>query len=118
MLYNVKLETTVEAPSAEAAKQTILAEIDGASGTRIEVVPANEWRVAISFKPHLTFDVTVQAESPEDAEDKAYRLVEDEALYGAGLSGVLELAYDAYELNEVDIDASDAESINDEEEDA
>ena len=117
MKYKVELEATVEAESAETAEDMMfgaLARCADDIGTK--VVPAKEWYVDVQVTATCTFAVKVNAESAEDAENKAYELVEDEARYGDGITGALELAaYDGYELVDLDIAVSEGEPVDDEE---
>jgi hypothetical protein len=119
MQYKVKLEATVEAESAESAKQIVLGKPNEFAGpVQIEAVPTKEWTVYVEITATCAFAVKVNAESAEDAKCKAYELVDDEARYGHGITGVLELAdNDDYELADLDIAVYDAEPVEDEEDD-
>jgi hypothetical protein len=58
----------------------------------------------------------VNAESTEDAESKAYEVVENEAYYGGGTPGVLDLAeYGFLDIRGLDINTYDATPVDDEE---
>ena len=46
---------------------------ESAGEVKIEAVPTKEWNVSIELTPLLTFSVTVNAETAEDAECKALR---------------------------------------------
>ena len=120
MKYKVELEATVEAESAEAAEHMIFGALAGcADDIGTKVVPAKEWNVSIELTPLLTFSVTVNAESAEAAESKAYELVEDQAYYGNGIPGVLDLAdFNDYDIGGLDINAYDATPVEEDEEDA
>ena len=117
MKYNVKLEATVEAPSAEAAEQMVFDNAAESAGeVKIEVVPAKKWTVDVEITATLTFPVAVNAESAEDAKCKAYELVENEAYCGDGIPGVLDLAdWSVYDLGDLDINTYEAVPVEDEE---
>jgi hypothetical protein len=117
MKYKVELEATVEAESAETAEDMMFGALAGcADDIGTKVVPAKEWYVDVQVTATCTFAVKVNAESAEDAENKAYELVEDEARYGDGIPGVLEMAdNDNYELVDLDIAVTDAAPEEDEE---
>ena len=119
MKYNVTLEATVEADSAEAAEDMMFGALACcADDIGTKVVPAKKWTVDVEITATCAFAVKVNAESAEDAKCKAYELVDDEARYGHGITGVLELAdNDDYELADLDIAVYDAEPVEDEEDD-
>ena len=99
MKYNVKLETTVEAASAEAAKQVAFTNpSECGSPVQIEVLPDKKWRVTVNFATHHIFTLTVCAESAEDAESKAYSLAKTLRLDNP-------VAYDAELVEQVGDDA-------------
>ncbi len=115
MQYDVTLKATVEAESAEAAEQLVFDKAaDSAGEVDVTAIPTKEWNVGIQLKPVLTFCVNVNAESAEDAESKAYELVEKEVESGSGIHGALDLAED-YEVNGLEIEASYAIPLDDEE---
>jgi hypothetical protein len=83
---------------------------DSAGEVEITAVPTKEWTVALELTPRLVFSVTVNAESAEDAEEKAYKLVQDVA--DDGISNVLDLAeYCECEVFDLDIGVYGAEPI-------
>jgi hypothetical protein len=111
MKYNVSLEATVEAASAEAAEQMVF---DKAAGdVDVTAVPTKEWLVSVDYTSCLTFRVTVHAESAEDAESKADELVAKASFFD-GIPGVLDLAEFGHVLTDR-IEAYDAEPADDDE---
>ena len=117
MKYNVTLEATVEADSAEAAEDMMFGAVAcGADDIGTKVVPAKKWTVDVEITATLTFPVAVNAESAEDAKCKAYELVENEAYCGDGIPGVLDLAdWSVYDLGDLDINTYEAVPVEDEE---
>jgi hypothetical protein len=67
MQYEVRLKATVEAPSAEAAKTLFNAE-KGVISTVVDVTPDKQWAVTVSVPVIYVFDLTVNAESKDEAE--------------------------------------------------
>src|SRR5471030_469271 len=113
MKYNVQLNTTVEAPSAAAAEQMVFdMAADFAGEVEVTAVPTKQWNVEMEVTPVLTFSLTVNAESAEDARNKAYGLVENEAYGGDSIPGVLDLAaFNDYEMGDLDINTYDATPV-------
>lgn len=120
MYYTVKLETTVEAPNAEAAKQMVVVKTSETVGDiEIEAVPTKEWTVGATISTTHSLSIRVNAESAEDAEKKANDLLLEEAAYGDGISGALGLAdNDDYELDSLNIEVCEAEPVETDEEQA
>jgi hypothetical protein len=119
MKYKLELEATVEAESAEAAEHMVFGALACcADDIGTNVVPTKEWYVDVEFTATCTFAVKVNAESAEDAESKAYELVEGEAYGGDGIAGVLDLADNEYDIADLEIDAHHATPVYEDEEDA
>src|ERR1039457_3212167 len=78
MRYKVNLEATVEAESAEAAKNLFIDFSDNKEGvisSSIDAIPSNQWSVRVSVPVICKFDLTVNAET-EEAEQIATNEVE------------------------------------------
>jgi hypothetical protein len=73
MKYNVQLNTTVESPSPEAAKQAVLKDAVDFAG-EIEAIPSMLWNAVIGNSAK-TIKVSVHAESVEDAIGKLNALL-------------------------------------------
>ena len=116
MKYNVTLEATVEAPSAEAAKNMFNDCIDkkeGVSSSNVDAIPSNEWAVTVSVPVMYTFDLVVHAETEDEAEQIAINEVEsineiEEFVKG---DGVTDYQYD------VDTSAVEVVNVEDQDED-
>jgi hypothetical protein len=120
MQYNVTLTATVEAPNAEAAKQILYDKAgENAGEITMEAVPTKEWTVGATISTTHSLSIRVNAESAEDAEEKANDLLHEEAAYGDGITGALGLAEtDDYEMETLNIEAYDAKSLETDEEQA
>jgi hypothetical protein len=116
MKYNVTLEATVEAPSAEAAKNVFNDSIDNKEGvisSSVDAIPSNEWAVTVSVPVMYQFDLVVHAETEDEAEQIATNEVEsineiEEFVKG---DGVTDYQYD------VDTSAVEVVNVEDQDED-
>jgi hypothetical protein len=109
MKYNVELEATVEAESAEAAKNLFIDFSDNKEGvisSSIDAIPSNQWSVTVSVPVMYKFDLVVHAETEDEAEQIAINEVEsineiEEFVNGDGVSDY-----------QYDVDTSAVEVVN------
>ena len=116
MQYNVTMKATVEAPSAEAAKNVFNDSIDNKEGvisSSVDAIPSNEWAVTVSVPVMYTFDLVVHAETEDEAEQIAINEVESINEIGEFVKGdgVTDYQYD------VDTSAVEVVSVEDQDED-
>jgi hypothetical protein len=109
MKYKVNLEATVEAESAEAAKNLFIDFSDNKEGvisSSIDAIPSNQWSVTVSVPVMYKFDLVVHAETEDEAEQIAINEVEsineiEEFVNGDGVSDY-----------QYDVDTSAVEVVN------
>ena len=120
MKYNVTLEATVEAPSAEAAKNMFNDCIDkkeGVSSSNVDAIPSNEWAVTVSVPVMYTFDLVVHAETEDEAEQIAINEVESINEIGEFVKGDGVTDYQ-YDVDTSAVEVQSIEDLDDEDEDA
>jgi hypothetical protein len=71
MQYKINLEATVEAPSAEAAKNLFNDNKEGVISSNVDVMPSKQWAVTVSVPVIYTFDLLVNAETESEVEEIA-----------------------------------------------
>ena len=120
MKYKVELEATVEAESAEAAKNLFIDFSDNKEGvisSRIDAIPSNQWSVTVSVPVIYKFDLTVNAETEDEAEQIATNEVELINEIEEFVKGDVVTDY-YYDVDTSAVEVQSIEDLDDEDEDA
>ena len=115
MKYNVKLEATVEAPSAEAAKN-VFNEKKGVTYSNLDVMPSKQWAVTVSVPVIYTFDLTVNAETEDEAENIATNEIDFNEIEDLVKTDVVN-DYQ-YDVDTLSVEVQGVEAIEDEDADS
>jgi hypothetical protein len=115
MQYQVKLEATVEAQDAEAAR-ALFNDQQGVVFSDVDVIPTKQWAVSVDVQVTYTFDLTVNAESEDEAEQIATNEIEClEEIEGFVMREIV--TEHQYEVDNGSIVVRSVESIEDDEDD-
>ena len=120
MKYKVNLEATVEAESAEAAKNLFIEFSDNKEGvisSSIDAIPSNQWSVTVSVPVIYKFDLTVNAETEDEAEQIATNEVELINEIEEFVKGDVVTDY-YYDVDTSAVEVQSIEDLDDEDEDA
>jgi hypothetical protein len=120
MKYKVNLEATVEAESAEAAKNLFIDFSDNKEGvisSSIDAIPSNQWSVTVSVPVIYKFDLTVNAETEDEAEQIATNEVELMNEIEEFVKGDVVTDY-YYDVDTSAVEVQSIEDLDDEDEDA
>jgi hypothetical protein len=120
MKYKVNLEATVEAESAEAAKNLFIEFSDNKEGvisSSIDAIPSNQWSVTVSVPVIYKFDLTVNAETEDEAEQIATNEVELMNEIEEFVKGDVVTDY-YYDVDTSAVEVQSIEDLDDEDEDA
>jgi hypothetical protein len=119
MKYNVTMNATVEAESAEAAKNLFIDFSDNKEGvlsSSIDAIPSNQWAVTVSVPVIYKFDLTVNAETEDEAEQLATNEVELMNEIEEFVKGELVTDY-YYDVDTSAVEVQSIEDLDDEHED-